>query len=143
MFKLRTILATTAIVALAAFPVAALTVDDAADVQLNALTDAEATAAAEIAVATNDAAMKALPPEQAAFASNTVVSADGAAIGMVQRVQGVGGNIELLIALDSPLVGQVKAFTVQLAPDAEADGTVRLGWNAAALLSELDAQIAG
>jgi len=144
MFTVRTILATTAIAALTAFPVTALTLDAAADVQLNAMTDVEAIASTETAVATNDAAMKALSLEAQAFASNTVVSSDDQAIGLVQRVQqGDGGNIELIIAFDSSIVGKVKGFSIQLAPDAKADGTLKLAWTKADLLTTLDAQVAG
>lgn len=143
MLNLRTILATTAIAALAAFPVAALTVDTSADVQLTPLTEAEATAAAN-AMTSADAAATPVAPDAAAFAANAVVSADDEVIGTVSGVeQGDGGNIKLIIALDASIGSQVKAFSVQLAPDAKADGTVKLGWNKADLLSTLESQVAG
>lgn len=141
MSNLRTILATTSIAAMVALPAAALTIDAATDVQLSALTDAEATAAT---TAQTDPAAPALSAEAAAFASNAVVSSDDQAIGTVTSVEpGDNGNIKLIIALDSAVGAKAKAFSVQLAPDAKADGTVKLSWSKADLVTTLDSQVQG
>ena len=123
MSKTRNILAAATIASLLAAPVLAL--DVAADAMLGAAPEDMTT-------------VKMM--EDSAFTGNEVRTKDQVVIGQVEGVyEGTDGVQMVLITINSDIAAQssVKSFTVPLASDIVADGSLTLGWTEAELFTAL------
>jgi hypothetical protein len=123
MFTPKTLLASTLIASLFAAPVLALELS----------VDAALGAAPEDMTAVSVV-------EDSAFIGNEVRTKDQIVIGQVESVyQGSDGAPVTVITLNSDVAAQssVKSFTVPLAADTTADGSLTLGWTEGELLAAL------
>jgi hypothetical protein len=123
MFTPKTLLASTLIASLFAAPVLALELS----------VDAALGAAPEDMTAVSVV-------EDSAFIGNEVRTKDQIVIGQVESVyQGSDGAPVAVITLNSDVAAQssVKSFTVPLAADTTADGSLTLGWTEGELLAAL------
>lgn len=127
MSKTKTFFAAASIAALLAAPVAAL--DMGAD--------------AKIGVTPEDmTTMKMI--QDSAFIGNEVRTKDQVVIGQVESVfEGEDGFPVVLITINSDIAAKssVKSFTVPMAADTTADGSLTLAWTEAELFIALDSQL--
>lgn len=127
MFEPKTWLAAVTFAALAATPV--LAVDMSADVALGAAPQDMTT-------------VKAV--EDSAFVGNEVRTKDQIVIGLVDAVyEGPDGAPMAVVALKSDIAAQspVKTFTVPLASDMTADGSLTLAWTQGELFAALSSNL--
>lgn len=127
MYRPNTILASALLAAAIASPAAAL--DLSVDAALGAAPEDMTT-------------MKAI--EDSAFVGNEVRTKDQVVIGLVESVyEGSDGNPMAVITLKSDVASQssVKSFTVTLAQDMTADGSLTLGWTESELFTALSANL--
>lgn len=127
MFKPDSILAAALVAAAVASPAAAL--DLSVDAKLGAAPEDMTT-------------VKAV--EDSAFVGNEVRTKDQVVIGLVESIyEGSDGNPMAVVALKSDIAAQspVKTFTVPLAKDMTADGSLTLGWTEGELFAALSANL--
>lgn len=80
---------------------------------------------------------------QSAFMGNSVITADGKTVGTIDKVWLDGsGKSHLQVKLNDSLDRDYSHFSVMMNGEANADGSVKLGWTEAELMSTLDAQVA-
>jgi hypothetical protein len=145
----------TAVAALMALPVSALSLDTGAKISVTANdsgvsagASAETTAGTggtgEAAVATGTEAVAEAQTEAEAtsdFIGDIVVSSEGQTVGMVDSVKtDAEGQMQLVVTLDGAIESSVSQFAVAIDASAESDGEVKLGWTTAELVATLEAQ---
>lgn len=148
MTKLHSLLASAAILGLIAGPVSALNVgvDTGAEIGIengktnnpgddtsvdvggaSATADTTVMADAEVSAEANE------------FVDDVVLSADGTTIGKVTGVtMNSAGMLKLMVDLDPAVENEIRNFSVTVAADAVADGTINLGWTAEELMATLN-----
>jgi hypothetical protein len=139
MTKMKLLAASTAIAALMAMPVAALTVtvDSELSTDLTAL-GADATVATEV---TSDVAPDAGSEAAAAFVGDVVVSSDGVTVGVVESATTeAGAQTKLVIALDGSVDTKAEKFALTIDAAAVSDTEILLPWTKAELVSALDSK---
>lgn len=127
MFSTKSLLAATSIAALVAAP--ALALDLNSDLVIGAAPEDMTT-------------MKAV--EDSAFVGNEVRTKDQIVIGQVETVyEGSDGGPVAVVTLNSDFGAKssVKSFTVPLAADMTADGSLTLGWTEAELITAISSNI--
>ncbi len=127
MFKNKSILAAAFIVSLTAAPVVAL----------------EMSADAMLGAAPEDMTIVKMM-DDSAFKGNEVRTKDQVVIGLVDAVYDGGDGVPMaLISLKSDIASKssVKTFTVPLATDMVADGSLTLGWTETELFTALSSQL--
>lgn len=127
MFKAKSLLAATSIAALVAAP--ALALDLSTDVVIGATPEDMTTVTAV---------------EGSAFVGNEVRTKDQVVIGQIESVyEGSDGAPVAVVTLNSDFGAKssVKSFTVPLAADMAADGSLTLGWTETELIAAISANI--
>jgi hypothetical protein len=127
MFNIKSVFASTAIAALVAAP--ALALDLSVDAQLGAAPEDMTSVTAD---------------ESSAFVGNEVRTKDQIVIGQVESVyEGSDGAPVAVITLNSDFGSKssVKSFTVPLAADTTADGSLTLGWTETELIAAISSNI--
>ena len=103
----------------------------------------ELTADAKLAAAPEDMTIIKMM-EDSAFKGNEVKTKDQIVIGQIEGIyEGADGNLVALITLNSDVASKssVKNFTVPLASDTTADGSLTLGWTEADLFKALSSNL--
>lgn len=139
MTKMKLLAASTAIAALMAMPVSALTVtiDSELSTDLAAL-GADTAVATEV---TSDAAPDAGSEAAAAFVGDVVVSSDGVTVGVVESAMTeAGAQTKLVIALDGSVDSKAEKFALTIDAAAVSDTEILLPWTKAELVSALDSK---
>jgi hypothetical protein len=127
MFKTRSLIAPSVMAALLAVPAVALELS--VDAQLGAAPEDMATVSVM---------------SDSAFVGNEVRTKDQIVIGQVETVyQGSDGGPVAVVTLNSDFGAKssVKSFTVPLATDMSADGSLTLGWTEAELIAAISSNI--
>lgn len=127
MFNVKSLLVATSIAALAAGPVVAL--DLSSDVVMGAAPEDMTTVTVV---------------EGSSFVGNEVRTTDQIVIGQIESVyQGNDGGQVAVVTLNSDFGAKssVKSFTVPLASDMTADGSLTLGWTEAELIAAISSNI--
>jgi len=159
MSTLRNLMLGAALAGFAAMPLAAITIGVGTSVALTAVPDVaasttttttngtttEGTVAADgttgHAAATGTGVTSKM---NADFQGSTVISADGMTVGKVRIVtDNADGSLLVWVDLDPTIKAKAHTFTLNIAADSQADGSLLLGWTQADLVAALDAQIAG
>lgn len=155
MSNLRTLMLGATLVGFAALPVAAMTIGTGTSVVLTAVpevaTSSSTTATTNDSMATSgttgaDAAVGSgvTSMTNADYAGSPVISADGMNLGKVRIVtDNADGSLLVWVDLDKAIVAKSHTFTVTIAKDSHADGSLQLGWTQAELIAALDAQVQG
>jgi len=136
-----------ALVGFAALPAAALNIGTGESTMLTVVPpapagDTTATTTTTSTDTTGTANSDVTAPDNAMFAGNTVISADGMKLGSVRAVNlNSDGSMMMFIDLDTSVVSKAQAFTINLAENTQADGSIQLGWTQAELVAALDAQV--
>lgn len=126
MFNRKTLTASAALAALVAMP--ALALDLSADAKLGAAPEDMTTVSVM---------------SDSAFVGNEVRTKDQIVIGQVESVYEADGGPVALVTLNSDFGAKssVKSFTVPLASDMAADGSLTLGWTEAELIAAISSNI--
>lgn len=155
MSTLRNLMLGAALAGLAAMPLAAVTIGVGSSVALTAVPDVAAGAAASTTTEGTVAAdgttgnMAATgtgvtSKMNADYAGIPVISADGKTVGKVRIVtDNADGSLLIWVDMDPSIPAKAHTFTLNVAADAQAEGSVLLGWSQADLVAALDAQVAG
>ena len=147
MSNIRNLMLSAALVGFAALPAAALNIGTGESTMLTVVPPASAsdTTSTETTTATDTtgtANSDVMAPDNDKFAGNTVISADGMKLGAVRAVNlNSDGSMMVFIDLDPTVTSKAQAFTINLAANTQADGSLQLGWTQAELVAALDAQV--
>ena len=158
MSNLRNLMLGATLAGFAALPVAAMTVGTGTSVVLTAVPDVSASAMATTTTTTtttNDtvaadgttganavAGSGVTSMLNAQYAGSPVISSDGMNVGKVRIVtDNPDGSLLVWVDLDAAIQAKAHTFTVTIAKDSQADGSLLLGWTQADLIAALDAQV--
>lgn len=147
MSNIRNLMLSAALVGFAALPAAALNIGTGESTMLTVVppavsSDATSTDTTASTDTTGTANTDVLSPDNDKFAGSTVVSADGMKVGAVRAVNmNADGSMMVFVDLDQTVTSKAKAFSINLAANTQADGSLQLGWTQAELVAALDAQV--
>ena len=147
MSNLRNLMLSAALVGFAALPAAALNIGTGESTMLTVVppamaSDTTATDTTTTKDTTGTVNTDVLSPDHDKFAGNTVVSADGMKLGAVRAVNmNADGSMMVFVDLDPTVTSKAQAFSINLAANTQADGSLQLGWTQAELVAALDAQV--
>ena len=154
MSNLRNLMLGATLAGFAALPVAAMTVGTGTSVVLTAVPDVSASAtttttttndtvAADGTTGANAVAGSGVTSMlNAQYAGSPVISSDGMNVGKVRIVtDNPDGSLLVWVDLDAAIQAKAHTFTVTIAKDSQADGSLLLGWTQADLIAALDAQV--
>ena len=147
MSNIRNLMLSAALVGFAALPAAALNIGTGESTMLTvvppaASSDTTSTDTTASTDSTGTANTDVLSHDNDKFAGSTVVSADGMKVGAVRAVNmNADGSMMVFVDLDQTVTSKAKAFSINLAANTQADGSLQLGWTQAELVAALDAQV--